>query len=238
MMVEVTWWLALGAGFLSFISPCVLPVYPSYLSYITGVSVGQLKKKSQPWKLRKTTMIHTLFFILGFSMIFYALGFSFSWMGQWFKEYQETLRMLGAVFIFTMGLFMLGIFKPSFLMREKRFEISSNRLGYIGSTLVGIGFAAGWTPCIGPILSSVLALAAINPSAGLGYITAYNLGFSIPFFVMAFFLGRIRWIHRYSASLVKVGGILMVFIGILLYFNQMTLIINWFSTQFGGFTGF
>lgn len=236
--MELTWWLALGAGFLSFVSPCVLPVYPSYLSYITGVSVGQLQEKSQPWKLRRATMVHTLYFILGFSVIFYALGFSFSWLGEWFREYQDTIRMLGAIFIFAMGLFMLGVFKPSFLMREKRLQVSKKPLGYLGSFLVGTGFAAGWTPCIGPILSSVLALAAINPGAGLGYITAYNLGFAIPFFVLAFFLGRIQRIYKYTPYLVKIGGILMVVLGILLYFNQMTLIINWLSTLFGGFTGF
>lgn len=225
----IPWWLAFAAGLLSFLSPCVLPVYPFYLSYITGISVGQLKGKALAWNRRKTIMAHTLFFILGFSAIFYALGFSFSWLGQWFEAYKDLLRMLGAVFIFTMGLVMLEIFQPSFLMREKRFHVSNRRFGYLGSALAGVAFAAGWTPCIGPILSSVLALTAVYPRAGLAYITAYNIGFAIPFFVMAFFLGYIPWIYKYSTTLMKAGGVLMVFMGILLYLSPMAQIIHWFT---------
>lgn len=239
MLTEVTWWLAFGAGVLSFISPCCLPLYPSYISYITGVSVSQLTDKSQPMQIRRATMIHTLFFILGFSVIFYALGFSVSWLGRFFQEYQDMIRMLGGVLIAVMGLFLMGVFKPSFMMREVRFgALQKRRLGYIGSFLIGVGFAAGWTPCVGPILASVLTLSFTDPASGLGYITAYTLGFAIPFFVMAFFLGRTRWILKYSDRLMKAGGALMVVFGILLYFDQMTVIITWLTKLTGGFTGF
>lgn len=238
-MAEVTWWLAFGAGVLSFISPCCLPLYPSYISYITGVSVSQLTDQSQPLQIRWATMIHTLFFILGFSMIFYALGFSVSWLGRLFQEYQDTIRMLGGVLIAVMGLFLLGVFKPTFMMRDVRIgALQKRRMGYIGSVLVGMGFAAGWTPCVGPILASVLTLSLTDPASGLGYITAYTLGFAIPFFVMAFFLGRTRWILKYSNRLMKAGGALMVVFGILLYFDQMTVIIAWLTKMTGGFTGF
>lgn len=237
-MPEVTWWIALGAGFLSFISPCVLPIYPSYLSYITGISVRQLKEKSQPWKLRKEIFIHTLFFTFGFSIIFYVLGFSFSWISQWFIDYQDIIRMLGAIFIFIMGLFLTGIIQPVFLMKERKIPLMSKQFGYFGSMFVGIGFAAGWTPCIGPILSSVLTLTMVNPSVGLGYITAYNIGFAVPFFMMSFLLGRIKWFLQYSAVFVKIGGAIMMVMGVLLYFNLMSWIINGFSALFGGFTGF
>ncbi|GGE22763.1 cytochrome C biogenesis protein CcdA [Marinithermofilum abyssi] len=237
-MADVSIWLAFAAGVLSFISPCCLPLYPSYLSYITGVSVSQLQDKEQSAELRRKTMIHTLFFILGFSIIYFALGFSASAVGKLFKEYQDTIRMLGGVLLAVMGLFLLGIFQPGFMMREKRLNIGGKRWGYLGSTLVGIGFAAGWTPCVGPILGSVLYMAAANPAAGLAYITAYTLGFAIPFFVMAFFLGRTRWILRYSQGLMKAGGAMMVIAGVLLYFNQMTMIINWLTQFTGGFTGF
>ncbi len=239
MVAEVTWWLAFGAGVLSFVSPCCLPLYPSYISYITGVSVSQLTDRSQSFQIRRATMLHTLFFIFGFSVIFYALGFSVSWLGRLFQEYQDMIRMLGGVLIFVMGLFLLGLFRPSFMMRDVRIgALQKRRLGYIGSILVGMGFAAGWTPCVGPILASVLALSLTDPASGWGYITAYTLGFAIPFFVMAFFLGRTRWILKYSNRLMKAGGALMVLFGILLYFDQMTVIIAWLTKWTGGFTGF
>ncbi|QKI82528.1 cytochrome c biogenesis CcdA family protein [Kroppenstedtia eburnea] len=237
-MADVSIWLAFGAGVLSFISPCCLPLYPSYISYITGVSVSQLQDTNQSRQMKRATMLHTLFFILGFSIIFFALGFSASWVGSFFSEYRNLIRMLGGVLIAVMGLFMLGLFKPGFLMREKRLEVGKKRWGYVGSSVIGMAFAAGWTPCVGPILVSVLALAASNPSAGFAYITAYTLGFAIPFFIMAFFLGRTRWILKYSSSLMKAGGALMVVFGVLLYTNRMTILIAWLTELFGGFTGF
>ncbi|EGK13065.1 cytochrome c-type biogenesis protein CcdA [Desmospora sp. 8437] len=237
-MADVSIWLAFGAGVLSFISPCCLPLYPSYISYITGVSISQLQDANQPRQLKRATMFHTSFFILGFSIIFFALGFSASWVGSFFSEYRDLIRMLGGVLIAVMGLFMLGLIKPGFMMKEKRLEVGRKRWGYLGSSVIGMAFAAGWTPCVGPILVSVLALAASNPSAGLAYITAYTLGFAIPFFIMAFFLGRTRWILKYSNSLMKAGGALMVVFGVLLYTNQMTILIAWLTELFGGFTGF
>lgn len=237
-MADVSIWLAFGAGVLSFISPCCLPLYPSYISYITGVSISQLQDANQPRQLKRATMFHTSFFILGFSIIFFALGFSASWVGSFFSEYRDLIRMLGGVLIAVMGLFMLGLIKPGFMMKEKRLEVGRKRWGYLGSSVIGMAFAAGWTPCVGPILVSVLALAASNPSAGIAYITAYTLGFAIPFFIMAFFLGRTRWILKYSNSLMKAGGALMVVFGVLLYTNQMTILIAWLTELFGGFTGF
>jgi cytochrome c-type biogenesis protein len=237
-MENVTWWLALGAGVLSFISPCCLPLYPSYLSYITGISVAQLKDSDRSREVQKLTLLHTLFFILGFSSVFYALGYAASWVGYLFSDFKDLVRMLGAILIVVMGLFMMGIFQPQFLMREKKWHVSKKGFGYLSSTLVGIGFAAGWTPCIGPILAAVLSLAAVNPERGFAYITAYTLGFAIPFFLMAFFVGRTRWILKYSSRVMKIGGGMMVIFGILLYTNQMTSIINWFTRLTGGFTGF
>lgn len=237
-MSTVTLWLAFAAGVLSFISPCCLPMYPSYISYITGISVAQLKESSRPREVQKLTLFHTLFFILGFSIIFYALGFTFSAVGRIFTDYREMIRMLGAILIIVMGLFVMEIFKPQFLMRQKKLEIPRMGFGYLGSMLVGIGFAAGWTPCIGPILVSILSLAAAQPERAFAYMTAYTLGFAIPFFIMAFFVGRARWILKYSNRVMKIGGALMIFFGILLYTNQMTVITSWASRLFGGFTGF
>ncbi|SMO48504.1 cytochrome c biogenesis CcdA family protein [Melghirimyces algeriensis] len=237
-MADVNIFLAFGAGILSFVSPCCLPLYPSYISYITGVSVNQLKDKDRPWELKRATMIHTLFFILGFSVIFFALGFTASWVGKFFNQYQDLVRMLSGVFIAVMGLFLLGIFQPTFMMREKKVSFGGKRWGYFGSSFIGMGFAAGWTPCTGPILGAVLMMSSTNPTAALFYITAYTLGFAIPFFVMAFFLGRTRWIIKYSTRLMKVGGALMVVFGVLLYTDQMTIITQWLLDMFGGFQGF
>lgn len=236
-MEQVTWWLAFGAGILSFISPCCLPLYPSYLSYITGISVAQLKEPNSQ-KVRRFTFIHTLFFLLGFSIVFYSLGFTVSTLSRIFIDYKDLIRMLGAILIIAMGLFLLGVFRPQMMMREKRWEISKKGMGYFSSTVVGIGFAAGWTPCLGPILTAVLAMAAVNPDVAFWYITAYMLGFAIPFLIMAFFIGKTKWILRYSDRVMKVGGALMIVMGVLLYTNQMTTIIVWFTRLTGGFTGF
>ncbi|GAB7386688.1 cytochrome c-type biogenesis protein CcdA [Bacillaceae bacterium] len=233
---DPTIWLAFAAGFLSFISPCCLPLYPSYISYITGISVSELKSGNH--KIGKQTILHTVFFMLGFSVIFFSLGLSATFIGSFFQAYQDLIRQLGGVLVILMGLFMLGFFQKSFLMREKRWEFVNKPAGYLGSALVGVSFAAGWTPCVGPILTSVLVLTASNPSQGIWLITAYTLGFSLPFFVMSFFLGRIRWIQKYSTPLMKIGGALMVIVGILLYTDRMTDITIWLIQLYGGFTGF
>ncbi len=236
-MESLTIWLAFGAGFLSFVSPCVLPLYPSYISYITGVSVNQLQGE-QTGEMKRLTLFHTMFFILGFSIIFFALGLSASWLGQFFIGNQKLISMLGGVLVIVLGLFVMGIINPTWLMREKKLSVKRKSTGYLGSTLVGIGFAAGWTPCVGPILASVLVLSAANPSQGILYILAYTLGFAIPFFIMAFFIGRTKWILKYSTKLMKTGGAIMVLSGILLYTGQMTKITTYLIDIFGGFTGF
>src|SRR5690606_5774179 len=154
-MEQVTWWLALGAGLLSFISPCCLPLYPSYLSYITGISVTQIKTDTSR-QVRMRTMSHTFFFILGFSAVFFALGYGANAFADMFREYQDLIRQISAVLIVLMGLLLMGIFQPQLLMKERKFDVSARPAGYLGSFIFGIGFSAGWSPCIGPILSSIL----------------------------------------------------------------------------------
>ena len=235
-MADVNIFLAFGAGFLSFISPCCLPLYPAFLSYITGVSVGELK--SENGLVRKRGLIHTTFFLLGFSSIFIALGFGTSLVGEFFQNYQDLIRQIGAILIVVFGLMIIGVFTPKFLMKDHRFEFKNRPSGYIGSSLIGMAFAAGWTPCTGPILSAVIWLAATNPNSAMIYMIAYILGFAIPFFVLSFFIGKLGWIKKHNMKIMKIGGYLMIVMGILLYFDLMTLIIIYLTQFYGGFTGF
>ncbi|UAL54479.1 MULTISPECIES: cytochrome c biogenesis CcdA family protein [Metabacillus] len=235
-MTDLNLFLAFGAGFLSFVSPCCLPLYPAFLSYITGVSVGEIKTENA--MLQKRSLLHTLFFLLGFSIIFIALGFGSSFIGEFFFGYSELIRQVGAILIIFFGLVIVGVFQPKFLMKEHRFELKNRPSGYLGSVLIGLAFAAGWTPCTGPILTAVFALTLSNPGSAMIYMIAYILGFAIPFLVMAFFIGRLGWIRKHNLKIMKIGGWLMILIGIMLFFDWMTQIIILFSRLFGGFTGF
>lgn len=235
-MSDVNIFIALGAGFLSFISPCCLPLYPAFLSYITGMSVGELQSENA--MLQKRSLLHTLFFLVGFSVIFIAIGFGTSFIGSFFQEYKDLIRQLGGIFIVFFGLVIVGILKPEFMMKDRKFEFKNRPSGFAGSILIGMAFAAGWTPCTGPILSSVILLAASHPGSGVLYMIAYSLGFAIPFFILSFFVGRMKWIKKHSSKIVKIGGYLMIIMGIVLFFDWMTKIITIFSQLFGGFTGF
>jgi cytochrome c-type biogenesis protein len=235
-MTDVNIFLAFGAGFLSFISPCCLPLYPAFLSYITGVSVGELKSENA--MLQRRSLLHTLFFLLGFSLIFISIGFGTSFIGEFFNDYQDLIRQIGAILIIFFGFVVIGVFKPSFLMQDHRLSFQNRPTGYIGSSLIGMAFAAGWSPCMGPILVSVIALAATNSSSGVLYMIAYSLGFAIPFFVLSFFIGKMQWIRKHNVKIMKAGGYVMIVMGIILFFDWMTKIIVYTSNLFGGFTGF
>ncbi len=235
-MADVNIFLAFGAGFLSFISPCCLPLYPAFLSYVTGMSVGELKSENA--MLQKRSLLHTMFFLIGFSIIFIAIGFGTTFVGSFFREYQDLIRQLGGIFIVLFGLIVVGLFKPEFMMKDRRFEFKNRPTGFIGSILIGMAFAAGWTPCTGPILSSVILLAASKPEFGVLYMMAYSLGFAIPFFILSFFIGRMGWIRKHNTRIVKIGGYIMIVMGIVLFFDWMTKIITIFQGMFGGFSGF
>ncbi|GKU79671.1 cytochrome c biogenesis CcdA family protein [Paenibacillus sp. L3-i20] len=229
-MSDINIWLALGAGFASFISPCCLPLYPSYLSYITGISVSEIKDSQITKGKRMLMMTHTLFFILGFSIIYYTLGYGANMFSEFFSEYNDLIRQLSAILIILMGLFLLGIFQPRALMKERRMNFIPKKATYFGSFIFGIGFSAGWTPCTGPVLTAILSLAASEPGTWFQLTTAYSLGFAIPFFILAFFLGTARWILKYSATVMKVGGAIMIVMGILLFTDQMIKITIWLNS--------
>lgn len=233
---QVNLFLAFGAGFLSFLSPCALPLYPAFLSYVTGMTVNELKEGRGI--LRKKAFIHTFLFLLGFSIVFLALGLTTSFIGSFFLVYQGLLRQLGAVLLVFFGLVLIGVFRFNFLLSDKKIQFQKRPTGYIGSVLIGLGFAAGWTPCTGPILAGVMALGVANPSMGLFYMSFYVLGFSIPFLIMTFFIDRMTFLKKHGQRFMKFGGSLMIVMGVLLYFDWMRIIIALLIPIFGGFTGF
>ncbi|HHW38974.1 MAG TPA: cytochrome c biogenesis protein CcdA [Bacillales bacterium] len=235
-MADVNVFLAFGAGFLSFISPCCLPLYPAFLSYITGVSVTELKEENA--MMQKRTMLHTIFFLIGFSSIFIMLGMSTSFIGKFFMQYNDLIRQIGAILIVFFGFIIVGVLKPDFLMKDRKIAFKNRPAGFIGSILIGMGFAAGWTPCTGPILAAVLALSVSNPGSGMMYMIAYTLGFAVPFFILSFFIGRMQWIKRNSVKIIQIGGYVMIVMGIFLFFDWMTKITTYLIGIFGGFTGF
>ncbi|PKR78715.1 cytochrome C biogenesis protein CcdA [Halalkalibacillus sediminis] len=227
---DVTIWIALGAGILSFLSPCTLPLFPAYLSYITGMSVKELETNRSS-KVRSKLIIHSIFFLTGVSVIFLSIGVGVSLLGGWMQtllvgESGLFIQRLAGIFIIVMGLFVAGWLNIPTLYKEKKFRFTSKPAGYLGTFFVGLGFAAGWTPCIGPIFASILVIAASNPSQGTIYTLFYIIGFAIPFLVLTFFIGSTRWIVRYSNKIMKIGGIIMVFMGVLLFTGQMARISN------------
>jgi cytochrome c-type biogenesis protein len=228
-VADVNVWFAFWAGLASFISPCCLPLYPSFLSYITGISVSDLKSGSKTHEMRIHTMLHSLFFILGFTIIFMLMGLTAGVFADLFRDYKDLIRQIAAILIFIMGLIMLGIFNPMWMMKERKLQIKWKPAGYLGSVFIGMGFAAGWSPCVGPILTAILALSTTNPGTWFYLISAYSLGFAIPFFVLTFFLGSTKWIVRYSAFFMKAGGLLMLLFSLLLYTDQMFRITIWFN---------
>jgi cytochrome c-type biogenesis protein len=213
--------IAFTAGLLSFVSPCVLPLVPSYITYITGVSFQDLTSKETRKKLQWTTLLHSLLFILGFSTIFILMGASASYLGELLSRYQYWIMKIGGVLIILLGIhFVLQIFP--FLQIEKRIHFEKKSLGYLGSFLVGIVFAAGWTPCIGPILSAILIYASTsqNMTTGIVLLAAYSLGLGIPFLVasLAFnlFLSAFQKMQRYMRVIIFVSGFFLIAIGILI----------------------
>ncbi|BDH61752.1 cytochrome C biogenesis protein CcdA [Lysinibacillus sp. PLM2] len=236
METDINVFLAFGAGFLSFISPCTLPLYPAFLSYITGMSYTELK--DEKGMLQKRAILHTVFFLVGFSLIFIAIGFSASIFKEIFTNYENLIRQIGAILIVVFGLMIVGLLQIDFLMKDRKIEFKNRPSGYIGSALIGLAFAAGWTPCTGPILASIILLAGTNPESGMWYMLAYYFGFAIPFFVLSFFISRLGWIRKNSQIIVKVGGYIMIAIGILLFFDGLDYLIRILTPIFGGFTGF
>lgn len=227
MNTDVSYPLAFLAGVLSFLSPCVLPLIPSYVSFITGISFEDLTGSADRARVRFLTITNSIVFILGFSSIFILLGASSSAVGQLFFQYQDTIRIVGGILVIIFGLFVAGFIRLDFLTREKKFHMSGKPAGYIGTFLIGMTFAAGWTPCIGPILGSILLYASSKGSAayGLKLLSVYSLGLAIPFFLSSLalntFLIYSKRLHRYMRVIMIISGLLLIIFGIMLLTNRV-----------------
>lgn len=225
-------------GIISFISPCVLPIVPGYISFISGVSLNEIDKSKNSIAIRKKIMLNTLAFVLGFSLVFVLLGATATVIGQFLFTNLSTLSQIAGVIIIIFGLHMAGVFKIKFLQFEKRFHSQSKPLGYLGSFVVGLAFAFGWTPCIGPILGGILALAAQKETVGQGILllTSYSAGLGIPFLITGFSLSifyvAFNKIKRYFYLIEIIGGILLILIGILMLTGSLMVIANYLTNWF------
>ena len=231
--------VALGGGILSILSPCVLPLVPAYLSYITGISFDDLKSPLLKRRHRPKIILSALCFILGLSTVFVVLGASFSFLGRFVSSQQGIIQKIAGVVIIFFGLSIAGVFKIPILMRSREFlPLKAGITGYIGSVILGISFGAAWTPCIGPILGSILALAAgaKGMSQGATLLTAYSLGFAIPFLLAAWASGSVlSTLQKYEKLLKAIhiaGGIFLAFIGVLVltgYFTALNFLLIKFT---------
>jgi cytochrome c-type biogenesis protein len=233
-MKDVSFPLAFLAGLLSFLSPCVLPLVPSYVSFITGISFEDLTEGADRGKVTFLTITNSLSFIAGFSTIFVGLGASSSVIGKFFFEYQDWIRIVGGILVIFFGLFVSGIIRLDFLTRERKIHLSGKPAGYVGSFLVGMTFAAAWTPCIGPILGTILLYASSKGSTayGLKLLAVYSLGLAIPFFLSSLmlntFLSYSSKIRRYMRVIMAASGLLLIVFGVLLLTNNVRALTSFF----------
>ncbi|MEE8576892.1 MAG: cytochrome c biogenesis protein CcdA [candidate division Zixibacteria bacterium] len=215
---------------LSFISPCVLPLIPGYLSFISGVSIEDLsdkqKSSGQMWKL----LLNTVFFVIGFSLVFVALGAGATKIGGLLQSNMNIFNKIAGVVVFAFGLHVAGVFKIKALNYEKRFHAREKRMGILGSMTIGIAFAFGWTPCIGPILGTILTLAAQQGSVNHGIVLLlfYSAGLGIPFILTAllfnYLIGAFGFIKRHFRAVEIISGSLLMVVGILIFFNLLQIL--------------
>lgn len=219
--------ISFTAGVLSFLSPCVLPLIPSYVSFITGMSLDDVRHS------RRAALVHSLLFILGFTLIFLALGATATVVGRWMHQYRDWVGRIGGVLVIVLGLYLLGAFNFGAFARERRVHIANKPMGYVGTVVVGMAFAAGWTPCIGPILGGVLAYTASSAdlNQGLLLLLAYSLGLAVPFLLAALMIDRFMTLfQRYRGALAwmsRVSGALLIAVGVLMLTGSMTVMSSW-----------
>jgi len=222
---------SLFMGFISFASPCILPLIPSYVSYITGISYDELVSRESRRRNMNITIAHSLAFIAGFTIVFVLLGASASFAGNLLSQYLNEVRIAGGVLIILMGIFVMDVVNIPFLQREAKLSLKTRPAGYFGTVVVGMIFGAGWTPCTGPFLGSVLALAMETNTLGRGMalLVFYSLGLGIPFLLSAMaisaFLSSFNKIKNYLKVIKVTSGAILVVMGILLILNKMTILV-------------
>ncbi len=235
---NISFLVAFLAGLFSFISPCVFPLIPSYLSYISGLSMDELMHETP--KAKFAAVKHSLMFILGFTVIFVLLGVFSSAVG--FLLHSIWLMRIAGIFIIVMGLFILGAFNKvkflSFMNADANINIKNKPLGLIGSALVGIVFAAAWTPCIGPILASILFIASTmhNTTVGAELLFVYAMGLAVPFFISSvslnLFLSAFKKIRPFVKIISVISGVILIAVGVLIFFNYLSVISLYFGNAF------
>lgn len=234
-MFDVTFFGAWAAGLLSFLSPCILPIVPFYLSYLAGVSMNQISAQAEiSGAVRRRAVLAAVCFALGVITVFMGLGATASVFGQMVREYFDVLRWVAAAIIITMGLHFLGVLRIGVLYRQFRADVGeTSNVGFVGAYVIGLAFAFGWTPCVGPVLAAILFTAAGQESAGQGaaLLFAYGVGMTLPFVVAALFIGPfMRWMSRFRRHLgmmEKLMGALLILFGVLIATNSVNLIAQW-----------
>jgi cytochrome c-type biogenesis protein len=229
-MTEINVFVAFAAGVFSFLSPCVLPLIPSYLSFVSGVSLEEMRGAQAAARVRSRVVLNSVAFILGFSLVFVSLGASASFLGGLFLGYRNAIRLAGGLFVLLVGLYLVGAFKIAALERYLQFDLKDKPAGYLGSVLVGITFAVAWTPCVGPVLGAVLALAGAGASGEIGrgifLLSSYAAGLAVPFFLSALavnsFLQFSQRFRRHIHAVHVMGGVLLIIAGVLLITDYMT----------------
>ncbi|WP_417691726.1 cytochrome c biogenesis CcdA family protein [Roseibium sp.] len=221
MLQDITIWGALFAGLLSFVSPCVLPLVPPYLGFLAGVSLDQLNGEGDTQVASRKVFFAALSFVAGFSTVFIALGASASVLGKLVSGHIDTLAVVAGILIIIMGLHFLGVFRIGLLYREARVHVERKPAGLLGGYVIGLAFAFGWTPCIGPILAAILSVAASEATVASGalLLSAYALGMGIPFLLAALFakpfLGFMQRFRRHMGLVEKAMGVVMILTGIM-----------------------
>jgi cytochrome c-type biogenesis protein len=219
--------IAFSAGLLSFLSPCVLPLVPSYITFITGMTLEDMQQT------KRETLLHAIVFVCGFSLIFLALGAGATVFGQLMLRYRDWISRIGGALIIVFGLYMLGVFNFAFLMKDTRLHLSDKPIGYFGTLVVGIAFGAGWSPCIGPILGAILTMAAneADLQRGLVLLAAYSAGLAVPFLLAAVmverFLKVFAQVRHQMVWVNRIAGAMLVIVGILMVTNRFTMLSSW-----------
>jgi len=226
-VVDVSVWIAFLAGLSSFLSPCVLPLIPGYLSFISGVSIDKLQASENRMAVLKKTVFASLVFILGFSTVFIMLGAGATAIGSVLQQYQHIISKVFSVIILIFGLHFIGVYRLKFMAFEKRVHANVKPLNYISIFLVGMAFAFGWTPCIGPILVTVLSMAGTKETVGQGMLmlSIYSLGLAIPFMLTAIamnsLLGLFGWVKRHFRLIEIISGSLLIIVAVLMFFGWL-----------------